>query len=180
MLKVYIEDIAAKLEGNSTGSWITLPIEENELIEEIDEILKRGEVLSRSSNLHQECEIKDYEWDEDVCEIFSINTDDDIYKINNDLILIEDEAQPYEYKIIKFLLDDNYAYAVENAIEKLDEVSLYEDCSLENVASQMFDDIYGSEINETITYYIDFKQWGEDLRHDGYVQIGKDVFHYPF
>ena len=180
MLEVFIEDLAAKNEGYSVGRWITLPMDEDLLREEIDEMLKEGQILSKYVNIHEECEIIDYEWDEEICEIFSLDNNDNIYAVNADISLIEEKVQTCEYKIIKFLLGDRYAYDVENAIEKIIEVSLYEDCSLEDVAMYRFDDYFGLEKDEHITKYLNFKEWGEDLQLDGYIKIGKDILYYPY
>ena len=180
MLEILIENINAKLEGNSVGSWITLPMDEDELIEEINEILRRGEILSKSENLHDKYEIKEYKWDENICEIFSIDTNANIYDINNDLTLIEEETQPYEHKKIKFLLENNYANNIENAIEKVDEVSIFEHMSMEAVARIYIDEQYNlDEIPKIISNNIDYARIGKNLEQEyGYTVVGPNVFYY--
>ncbi len=178
MLEVCMEVEAAKIEEPLFRKWITLPMDEDELKNEIRDILKEAHTLGVYNVFCPEADIRGFKWDEDIYELFPIDTNDTVYEINRKLLLIEDEVMPYGYKKIKFLFDNGYAYSVENAIEKIIDVDIYENCSLEAVARYRFDDKYGEELDDRIRQHIDFKYWGQTLRHEGYFQEETDVFYY--
>ena len=176
MLNVYVSDLTARNHGNCVGEWITLPMKKDELRAEINKILEEGEKLCQWSDLHEEWEIDDWEWDENIPEMFKIGIYDGVFSINDKLALIKDNIEPYEYKMIAFLTDDGYE--LNEAIPKVrnDEIDIYENSTLEDVAMAQFDNYFGLETDDIITRYLDFKQWGDDLRHDNYHQVGNDVF----
>ena len=69
-------------------------------------------------------------------------------------------------KIALFYLCGVSGYAVDNALDKLDEVSLYEG-RLQDAAEEMFDEIYLDSVPEAIRAYIDYEKFARDCDQGG-------------
>lgn len=179
MLNIFIEDLGAKNAWKSVSKWITLPMEEDKLREEISDIFYQGSLVCNDENIHDEGVIDDYEWDENITPMFSIDPYDSLITLNRELFLIKEKLHPEKYKVISFLFEEGIADNVEDAIEKSANVDVYEDSSLADVAEQKFDDYFGLDSDKNISRYLDFEQWGYDLRLDGYYTMGDNVFYYP-
>ena len=174
MLNVYVSDLTAKNHGDCVGKWIALPMKKDELRSEINKILAEGEKLSLWDDLHEEWEIDDWEWDDEIPSIYEPDIRySSVFSINKDISAIKEKVALDEYKVLKFLLDDGYD--LDEAINKVKNVDIYEDSTLEEVARQKFDDYFGLETDAIIRRYMDFEQWGDDLRQDDYHQVGNDV-----
>ncbi len=174
MLSIFVSDLTAQNHGLNVGKWITLPMKKDELRAEINKILAEGEEISPWDDLHEEWEIDDWEWDAEIPSIYEPDIRySSVFSINEDISTIKEKVASDEYKILKFLLD--YGYDFDEAIDKVKEVDIFEDSTLEDVARQQFDDFFGLETNEIITRYMDFKDWGDDLRLDDYHQVGNYV-----
>ena len=169
---VYINKKKAIQVGDSAYN----AMKKDKLRAEINKILEEGEKLCQWSDLHEEWEIGDWEWDENIPEMFKIDIYDGVFSINDKLALIKDNIEPYEYKMNAFLTDDSYE--LNEAILKVrnDEIDIYENSTLEDVAMIIFDNYFGLDTDKTITRYLNFKDWGDDLQLDGYYQVGADVF----
>ena len=127
MLRVYITDLAAYNSGYLIGEWVTLPKEKEELEVNIKEILKQGEKACKYGS-HEEFFITDYEW-EDVT-VFSVQEYEDIYLLNEKLSLLEEKVNSVQYKNVKILLENELVGNFEDAIENVDNLIIYENCTM--------------------------------------------------
>lgn len=69
-------------------------------------------------------------------------------------------------KAALFYLVSDVGYSVADALEKADEVSLYEGNILE-AATEFFDEVYAHEIPENLRFYIDYEAFARDCRCGG-------------
>ena len=72
-----------------------------------------------------------------------------------------------------FYLVDCLGYGLSDALEKRDDVALF-DGPLIDAASQLFDDVYLSEIPEAVRPYIDYEAFARDCR------LGGDMCEFEF
>ena len=129
-IRIYVADLAAYNNGFLIGEWVSLPQEQEIIDKQIEAILKKGAKACKSS-FHEEYFITDFEW-EDIS-LCSIEEYENISKLNEQLQLLED-IEEYKLKVIKFLLDENFADDIKDAIEKTDDVIVYEEHDMEEIA----------------------------------------------
>ena len=194
MLNIYITDLAAYNKGLLVGKWITLPLNAVDLLIAVDEVLKEGskacyEMLGYYEP-HEEHFITDYEWvldDADVGSLCEVGEYEDICKLNSMLQDLEDALNKssnhdcgYYLKQIRFLIECGIAVNIEDAITKTDDVIVYENTNLSDLAYELIEDIYGvSKLPSIISNNIDYDQIANELRLEGrYYEIDKDVFEY--
>ena len=72
-----------------------------------------------------------------------------------------------------FYLLDCVGYNLSDALEKCDEVALY-DGPLIDAASQLFDDVYLADVPEAVRPYIDYEAFARDCR------LGGDMYEFRF
>lgn len=181
MLKIYITDIAAYNAGNLIGEWVDLPLENDELNSKIKDIVERGSKYCGNQFLNEGIFITDYEFQTDyefeAEELFKVNEYDNVFDLNEKIILIE-SVESSQHKCIKFLLDENIANSVSDAIEKLDDVILYENSSMREIAEDFVDEYLDlSRVHDLIKYNLDYNGIARDLESD-YIQYGDDIFQY--
>jgi hypothetical protein len=168
MLKIYITDLAAYNSGYLRGEFITLPMEENELKAGIKEILKYGE----------EYFIADYEF-EDI-ELFKVEEYSNPYELNRQIALIEESIEPHQHKSVKVLLENGLATSVEDAIGKVDDVIVYENSTMADIAKQYIEEY--TDLNgyhPLIVNHIDYEGIGRDLEIEGnFYRDGLDIFEF--
>jgi antirestriction protein len=176
MLEIYITDLQSYNEGDLVGEWITLPLTDKDLANEISKVLHAGEAISGSQN-HEEYFISDWNW-QDV-EFFTVGEYDNIFELNEKLQAIKD-VDSYKHKPIAFLLSEGLAMDVEDAISKADDVIVHENQSMEDVAYYLIQDCYNiHELSPIIANHIDYDGIARDLEYDGtYFEVGNDVFEY--
>jgi len=182
MLKIYMTDLAAYNKGFLLGEWITLPMNEDKLSEAISKVLRGGEAictLEYGYEEHEEYFITDWEF-EDGLELFEVGEYSSPYTLNKELQLIEDQGNN-RLKELSFLLNEGYASDVEDAISKVDDVILYEDQTMNDVAFNLMDEMYGVDykLPAIIANNIDYDGIAYDLEIGGnYTVIANDVFEY--
>ncbi len=172
MIKIYLTDLAAYNSGYLIGEWIELPLEENELNEKLQNILKKGGEICNEK--HEEYFITDYESD-----ILDIEEYSNIYDLNNQAQKLSD-LNDYELKIVKFLLNEGLSNNVEEAIENIENVILYEDQNLEDLAYELVEELYDTKnLPSLISSNIDYKGIARDLEIEGryYAREG-DIYEY--
>lgn len=176
MLQIYITDLAAYNGGALVGRWVQLPCEEEELTTTINEILSIGATAVDGSN-HEEWFITDYEWDD--ISLFAIDEYEDIYKLNNNLQLLNGTTTT-QLKAIKFLLDNGISKDLEDGYYRSDDVVIYELTNMESVAYDLLQDLYNIDnLPSIITNNIDYEAIGRELELDGaYSVVGDDVYEY--
>jgi len=176
MLKIYLTDLAAYNSGALVGKWINLPIEEDELQLELKNILALGEQAVDGTN-HEEWFITDYEWEN--ISFLKIDEYENIYKLNENLQLLEVLNQ-YQLKAVKFILDEQYTNDIEDAILKAEDVTIYEDQTIEDVAYDLMQECYEiPKLPSIISNNIDYTSIAHELEMDGtHHVVGNDVLMY--
>ena len=167
MLKIYLTDLAAYNNGKFLGKWITLAISHEELQSELNEVLQEGE----------EYFITDYEWEE--LSFFKVEEFSNIFKINEDLQQLE-ELEEYELKSVKFLLDYGFADSIEEAINNIDNVIIYENSTMEDMAYNLIQEIYNIDnLPSLISNHIDYQGVARDLEINGnFYEEGENIYEY--
>jgi hypothetical protein len=177
MLKIYITDLAAYNNGYLIGEWVDLPMEKEELEVSIKKILKQGEEACKYGS-HEEFFITDYEW-EDVT-IFSVQEYENPYLLNEKLSLLEEKVNSVQYKNVKILLENELVENFEDAIENVDNLIIYENSTMTDVAKQYIEesvDLNG--YHSLIVNHIDYEGMGRDLEIQGsYFKNGSDIFQF--
>lgn len=179
MLKIYFSDLNSYSKGYLFGEWISLP--SDNLDEQLSKILKAGEALCFLEEgyyeKHEEWFITDFEWDDiDLCEIQEY---DNIFTLNEQLELVKD-LSTYQLKAIRFLISETIAKDIEDAFYKADDVIIYENQSLEDVAYDLMLECYNlDKLPSIIANHIDYEGIARDLEIEGaYIVIGNDVYEY--
>mgnify|MGYP005987751999 CR=1 FL=1 len=183
MLKIYITDLAAYNKGFLIGEWISLPINEDELSEAINKVLRGGEAICAIEygyEEHEEYFITDWEF-EDGLELFEVEEHSNPYILNKQLQLVEEHGAINSLKELSFLLTNGYANDVEDALEKLDNVILHENQSMKDIAFNLMDELYGVDykLPAIIANNIDYEGIAYELEISGnYTVIDGDVIEY--
>jgi hypothetical protein len=183
MLKIYITDLAAYNKGFLIGEWISLPINEDELSEAINKVLRGGEAICAIEygyEEHEEYFITDWEF-EDGLELFEVEEYSNPYTLNKQLQLVEEHGAINSLKQLSFLLTNGYANDVEDALEKLDNVILHENQSMKDIAFNLMDELYGVDykLPAIIANNIDYEGIAYELEISGnYTVIDGDVIEY--
>lgn len=176
MLRVYITDLTAYNSGRLIGEWVTLPIEDKELKAKIENILSIGTKFCDSGFQNEEIFITDYEFENE--EFFKVNEYDNVFSLNEDMKLIIEKVEPSQYVGIKFLLDDGIADSISDAISKLDNLIIYENTSMLEIAEDFVDEYLDlSGVHDLIKYNLDYHGIARDLESD-YIQYGDNIFQY--
>jgi len=179
MLKIAITSLSAYAEGVLHFEWIELGIEKEEIQSCIDRVLKEGEELCQSKN-HEEYFISDFEWDRIA--LWEIGEYDSVFKLNDRIILIEENIEDYQMKAVKFLFDNSFVENIEEIIDKslLENVILHEGSSMEDIAEEYVKNFIDLDnLNPLIASNICYASIGRDLELDGsYYVEESDVFEY--
>ena len=179
MLKIYLTDLSAYNKGFLFGEWISLP--SDKLEEQVAKILKAGEdmcfIEEGYFEQHEEWFVTDYEWDD--VDLFKIEEYENIFKVNEDLKLIE-SCSNYQLKAMKFLLSEQIASNPEDAYYKADDVVIYENQTLSDVAYDIVNDCYDLvKLPSIIANHIDYDSIARDLEIEGnFTIIDNDVYEY--
>lgn len=176
MLEVFITDLSAYNEGNLVGRWFKLPVSKEKLSQAIYEVLTEGESISGTSS-HEEYFITDWEWRGH--ELFRIEEYSNLFQVNEQLQALEDKSD-YELKAIAFLMSESLAADIEDAISKADDVRIYENQTMEDIAYDLIQECYNiHELSPIIANHIDYRGIGRDLEMDGnYFEVGNDIYEY--
>lgn len=173
-MRVYLTDLKAYNEGNLVGEWLELPINDLDLQSKLTEILERGSKLSGYGEKHEEYFITDYE-----CDVVSIDEYANLDTLN-EMASIISRLDEDEKRAINFLMSNHIVRDFDEALDKLDEVIIHEDSSMEDIAYNLIQDCYGLDnVPEIIANNIDYESIGRDLSMDGcYFEEGNTIFEY--
>ena len=168
MLKIFLTDLEAYNSGHLRGEFLTLPMEAEELEARIKEILKYGE----------EYFITDYEF-EDI-ELFKVEEYSNPYELNRKVALIEESIEPNQHKSVKVLLKNGLASSLEDAISKIDELIVYPNSTMTDIAEQYIEEY--TDLNgyhPLIASHIYYEGIGRDLEIEGsYFKDGVNIFQF--
>ena len=155
--KIFLTDLQAYNEGHLVGKWLTLPLSDMDWTMVLSEVLTEGEHISGSED-HEEWFITDYEAEFTIDEYSDIDTLNEMAAAFNDL----DESDMIK---VKYLIE-HHGYNTMDAINKIEDVELYEDTSLNDLAYEFIDEGLFGEIPESIANYIDHDAIARDLAYD--------------
>jgi antirestriction protein len=176
MLKIYLTDLQAYNEGHLVGRWIELPLTPFKLQQALSEILTEGEHICKTNN-HEEYFITDYEWDD--VEVFEVGEYENLPKLNQRIEYL-DELDETQMKAVAFLQNESLVKDLNEAIEKVDEVIIYENCTMVDIAEQYINehcDLNG--LSTLIVNNIDYQGIAKEFEMDGcYFEIGGDIYMY--
>jgi len=176
MLEIYITDLQAYNEGHLVGKWIKLPLTPFELSQAISEVLSEGEFESGSED-HEEHFITDWAWSSH--EFYDIDEYHNIHQLNEELQDLQYKPD-HELKAIAFLLQNQLAVDIEDAITKADDVHIHEDRDMADIAYDLMQDSYQADLLPSIiANNIDYEAIGQELEYDGtYYEVGSDIYEY--
>ena len=176
MLEIYLSDLQSYNEGHLVGKWIKLPLTPFELSQALSEVLTEGESISGSED-HEEYFITDWEWSSH--EFYDIDEYHNIYQLNEELQDLQYKPE-HELKAIAFLLQNQLATDVADAISKADDVHVYENQTMEDIAYDLMQDCYQADLLPSIiANNINYEGIAKELEYDGtYYEVGSDVYQY--
>lgn len=172
-MKVYITCLNSYNNGFLIGKWHDLDCTEEELTEAINEVLKEGQEATKE--LCEEYFITDYEQEHNL---FEISEYSNVYELREKYELISDLSED-DLKRISYLTD-HVNYSFEEALERYEDVIIYEDMTLEDVVEEYIEQtIDFSTIPDIINRNIDYKSIAYDFEISGeYDVIDNNVYHY--
>ncbi|SMP87567.1 Antirestriction protein (ArdA) [Epsilonproteobacteria bacterium SCGC AD-308-E02] len=170
-IKIYITDLEAYNNGHLIGEWYTLPMGEDSLAECNEDVLQAGRRAMHGDNAinqphHEETFITDWE-----CDYMDIGEYDDIYKLNE---IAEELESLSNYDIKRYTAMRGNGYSHKDALQGYEDVDLYEDMTLNDLAYMFVEQGLFGEINEGIKNYIDYDAIARDLSFD-YVEVNNDI-----
>lgn len=159
-MRIYLTNLSQYNAGRLIGEWIELPCSEEEL----------QDAMSRVLCLDEEYFITDSE------EMpFEVGEHDDPYRLNEKLEQYE-PLDEHEQLCVAFLLSEGYDWAY--CMENHENVILYPQESLEDVAYLLVKDGCFGIVSDGLSNYIDYTAIARDLGYDGYVERVEGVFYY--
>ena len=176
MLKIFITDLSAYNSGYLIGRWVNLPMSQEERSEVILEILREGEQAVKCGK-HEEWFITDYEWTDAT--IFKVSEYENLDVLNQKVEALE-EVETSELPKVAFLLEEGLVNNLDNAIEHIDDVIVYENSSFTDIAEQYIDECVDlNGYSAIIVNHIDYMGIGRDLEMEGnYFSVGSDIYQY--
>lgn len=160
MLNVFINTWGNyNLNGADLGEWITLPMDEDELQEKLDEIAER------MRDADPEWFINDYEWTIDDS-LRAIDENENIFTLNEEIEKL-DALNDYEQKVLIAAIEVwGYKYV---DLDDLDDYNLMEDIESDyDLGYYWIHDsgCYDLENMGNLANYIDYEAFGRDIRFE--------------
>ena len=149
--------------GADGGQWITLPMEE----EELQEVLEN--IAARMKDEDPEWFINDYEWTVDM-ELGDVHEMDSIIEWN-ERCQEADALEEYEAEEIAAAIEA-YEYTFAEAYERQQRgcFVFYAGRDLQEVAEEIADECYLYNAPEFLARYFDYEAFARDLSFDGYTE----------
>lgn len=171
MLYIYLADSSNKLLNRG----IRLPINEDELKVEVEDILEKERDKNFSNITYNDLQIEDWEWSEDI---YPVIERDDIFTLNKELILLQNLSNK-ERKIAIYLVEDCHYTNIEKAILEVSNVEIFENTTMKDVLND-YKEQYNIFKNcpQTIKRYIEKNMSPEGFIYDYYDEIDNDVYYY--
>ena len=176
MLRIFITDLSAYNAGYLIGRWVSLPMSQEERSEVILDILHEGEQVVKCGK-HEEWFITDYEWTD--VSIFEVSEYENLDELNQKVETLE-ELEIWELPKVSFILEEGLVITLDEAIEHIDDVIVYENSSFTDIAEQYIDEYVDlNAYSDIIVNHIDYIGIGRDLEMEGnYFSVGSDIYQY--
>lgn len=156
-MQIFLTDLAAYNSGYLVGKWLSVPISDEDWTQALSEVLCED---------HEEWFITDYDLPFDIGEYESIDS-------INETAAIYESLDSDDLIKLSYLVDD-CGYKAKQALEMLDDVELYTDTTLEELAEQFIADGLFGDVPENLINYIDYEKIARDLSFD-YAQVNGNV-----
>lgn len=150
--------------GADGGEWITLPMNEDELEEKLEQI------AAAMGDNDPEWAIHDSEWTTDI-DLFDVSEHDNITELNDRLSELE-SLEEWELEEIAAAIEA-FEYSFMEAVDRQQRgyFTLYRNMDLTEVAEELVNECYFTKDTPDIfTRYFDFEAFGRDLSFDGYTE----------
>ena len=150
--------------GADYGKWIKLPMEPEELEEELERI------AAAMGDNDPEWAIHDYEWITDI-DLFDVSEHDNITELNERLQELE-ELEEWELEEVAAAMEA-WGYSFTEAVDRQQRgcFTLYRNMDLTEVAEELVNECYFTQNTPDIfTRYFDYEAFGRDLSFDGYTE----------
>lgn len=165
-MKIFITDLEAYNNGHLVGEWYTLPMGEDSLAECNEDVLHNGRKTCKHTHHHEETFITDWE-----CDYMDIEEYNDIYILNE---IAQDLESIGRYDMKRYTALRGNGYTHKEALKAYEDVDLYENTTLLELAEQFIEDGLYGEILDNIKYYIDYSAIARDLAYD-YSEVNGDI-----
>ena len=159
-VSVYLTNLAQYNNGCLIGKWLNLPLSEDELHEEIKAVLGTDE----------EYFITDYEAP------FQIEEYDNLSELNRFTDQFAELCE-YDQQRVVYLIEA-MNLSKEDALEHYEDVTYYQNMTLEEVADELVEEGIFGTIPDNLLCYLDSEKIARDLSIDDYHETSKGVFHY--
>ena len=171
MLNVFINTWGNYNEnGADGGEWITLPMEENELNETLEQIAKN------MGDEDPEFCIHDFEWVTECGDLCEVNENMDIFALNEQLQEFDTLNEWEQEETVAAV--EAFGYTFKEAMEKQQRgcFTFYKGYDLEDLAYELADEwLNDKNIPSFISSYFDYKAFARDLGYDGYTEVSNGV-----
>ena len=176
-MKAFITDLAAYNNMKLIGKWVELGIEEEELSQIIKEILEWGEKVCKDGSIHEEYFLTDWEGEE----FFQVGEYTNVFKLNEEIARFNElDLDDCSKKCVSFLMENNIVSNLDEALEKYEDVLIFEDMDFLNLSYQIVDEQFNlDELPQFVANYFNYKQFASDLELE-YTAINGDIFYYPY
>ena len=177
-MKVYATCLASYQKGFLIGEWIELGIDEDELNHTIKRILKLGEETCNDGDIHEEYFLTDWEGEE----FFQVEEYTNVYELNKEVahfneLNLDDSSK----KCVSFLMEQNIVSNLDEALEKYEDVLIYENMSFLDLAYEIvYEQGMLDGLSQFISNYFDYEKFASDLELDNYTEIDGNIFYYPY
>lgn len=172
MLNIYINTWSNyNTNGADLGEWITLPMDEDELQEKLDE------VAERMNDDDPEWFVNDYEWTGDL-DLFEVHEMDNYFELNERLNNLND-LNEYEQTVLAAIMEA-ITSDFDKALEYVQrgDYQFYEGMNLTDVAEELVQECYFTKDTPDIfTRYFDYEAFGRDLYFDYYYETKYGVIY---
>lgn len=164
MLNIYVNTWGNYNEhGADGGEWLTLPMDADELADAL------ARIAERMGDEDPDWTVHDYEWDDGLN--VKVSEMADIDELNE---LTQQLADLSAYDLAKLeAMIDAFGYDIADGLDHLDEYTLYEGMTLNDVAEELVNDCY--DLPEFALRYFDYDAFARDLSFDGYTETDYGV-----
>lgn len=170
MLRIFVNTWGNYNEnGADGGKWIELPMDEDELIEELEAI------AAAMGDNDPEWAIHDYEWVGDI-NLGEVSELDEIEEWN-DRCYEAEALEDYELVEINAAIEA-WGYSFTEAMDRQQRgcFTFYEGATLEDVAYELVEECYFTkDTPDVFKNYFDYEAFARDLRFDGYEETSFGV-----